>query len=236
MQSFFYHFQFFPPVRPLLKIFPQRRIQPELLDHAPADVALKNLADLVQINQRFGGHSTIRKTLDLVVKRHERFTLLDIGAASGDSARVIQKYYTAASVTSLDNNLVNLSAAGQPKLIADAFALPFKLGSFDFVFSSLFLHHFTDDQVTRLLAGFHAVARRALVVCDLERHIAPYLFLPATQRLFRWGKITVHDGVISVRAAFRPGELLGLSKKAGIQNAEVHVHRPAFRIGLVARK
>jgi SAM-dependent methyltransferase len=236
MQSFFYHFQFFPPVSPILKIFPQRRIEPELLDHAPADVALKNLADLVRINQRFGGHSSIRKTLDLVVKRHESFTLLDIGAASGDSARLIQKYYTAASVTSLDNNLVNLSGAGHPKLIADAFALPFKPGSFDFVFSSLFLHHFTDDQVIRLLASFHAVARRALVICDLERHIAPYLFLPATRRLFGWGDITVHDGVISVRAAFRPGELLGLGKKAGIENAEVHIYRPAFRIGLVARK
>src|ERR1700744_6039007 len=35
-----------PPVRPRLKIFPQRRIQPELLDHAPADAALENLADL----------------------------------------------------------------------------------------------------------------------------------------------------------------------------------------------
>jgi SAM-dependent methyltransferase len=223
-------------VRSILRIFPQRNIQPELLDHAPPEVALKNLADLVRINQRFGGHSTIRKTLGLVAGRHERFTVLDIGAASGDSARVIQKYYTAASVTSLDNNIVNLSRAGQPKLIADAFALPFSPGSFDFVFSSLFLHHFTDEQVTKLLGAFHKVARRALVVCDLERHIAPYLFLQATQPLFGWDKITVHDGMISVRAAFRRNELLRLSKNAGITNAEVRVHRPAFRLALVAKK
>jgi hypothetical protein len=70
----------------------------------------------------------------------------------------------------------------------------------------------------------------------LERHIAPYLFLQATQPLFGWGKITVHDGKISVRAAFRAGELVRLSENAGIGNAEVQVHRPAFRISLIARK
>ena len=223
-------------MRSILKIFPQRRIEPELLDHAPPAEALRNLADLVRINQRFGGHSTIRKTLGLVAQPKDRFTVLDIGAASGDSARVIQKYYTGASVTSLDNNLVNLSRANQPKLIADAFALPFKPGSFDFVFSSLFLHHFTNEQVTGLLADFYRIARRALVICDLERHIAPYLFLQATQPIFGWGKITVHDGLISVRAAFQRKELLHLCENAGIRNAEVRVHRPAFRLALVARK
>jgi SAM-dependent methyltransferase len=223
-------------VTSLLKIFPQRLIEPELLDHAPAEEASKNLADLVRINRLFGGHSTIRKTLDRVVQRDEKFTLLDVGAASGDTARLLQKYYPAASVTSLDYNPVNLRIAGRPKLVADAFALPFKPGSFDFVFTSLFLHHFTDEQVTRLLASFYAIARRALVVCDLERRVAPYVFLPATRPFFRWGKITVHDGMISVLAAFRRDELLRLAKNAGIANAKVHVHRPAFRVALIARK
>jgi hypothetical protein len=104
------------------------------------------------------------------------------------------------------------------------------------VLSSLFLHHFQDQQVVDLLRGFHAVARRGLLICDLERHIVPYLFLPATKRLFNWGKITVHDGVISVRASFRPSELLLLAQRAGIENAEVRVHRPAFRLSVVAKK
>jgi 2-polyprenyl-3-methyl-5-hydroxy-6-metoxy-1,4-benzoquinol methylase len=220
----------------MLKFFPQRRIQPELLEHAPPELALENLADLVRINRRFGGHSTIRKTLDLVARRDEGFTLLDIGAASGDSAQMIQKYYTAASVTSLDCNPVNISTAAQPKLIADAFALPFRPRSFDFVLASLFLHHFSDNQVIQLLASFYAIARRALLICDLERHIVPYLFFPVTQPVFRWGKISMHDGLISIRAAFKSSELLRLSANAGIKNAEVHVHRPAFRVALIARK
>ncbi len=217
-------------------LFSKRFIEPELLDHLPAEEARPNLADLVRINRRFGGHSVIRKTLGRVAEPNDEFTVLDVGAASGDTARFIAELYPRASVTSLDYNFVNLEAAPRPKVIANAFDLPFRAGSFDYVMSSLFLHHFTDEQVVALLHDFYGIARRALLVCDLERHVVPYWFLPATKRLFGWKKITVHDGRISVRAAFRMRELLALSKQAGIEKAEGAVHRPAFRIALVARK
>jgi len=131
---------------------------------------------------------------------------------------------------------VNLSAAPKPKLLADAFRLPFPDRSFDFVLCSLFLHHFDDSQVVDLLRGMYDVARRAILVCDLERHVLPYLFLPATRPLFRWQRITLHDGPISVRAAFRERELAGLAKKAGIAEIRTRTNRPAFRVTLVGRK
>lgn len=217
-------------------MFSKRLIQPELLDHLPPEEARPNLVDLTRINRSFGGHSVIRKTLARVVNGNDRFTLLDIGAASGDTAVLIRQLYPGASVTSLDYNSVNLEAAPRPKVIANAFELPLRDGSFDYVLNSLFLHHFTDEQVVQLLRSFYSIARRALLVIDLERHIVPYYFLPATKRLLGWKKITVHDGRISVRAAFRAGELRQLATDAGIANATVEVYRPAFRIALVAGK
>jgi 2-polyprenyl-3-methyl-5-hydroxy-6-metoxy-1,4-benzoquinol methylase len=121
-------------------------------------------------------------------------------------------------------------------VLGDAFALPFRPASFDYVMCSLFLHHFTDEQVVRLLRSFYALARRALFLSDLERSIFPYYFLPITRLIYKWHWITVHDGMISVRAAFRKRELSSLAKKAGIPDPEVRVHRPAFRIELIARK
>jgi SAM-dependent methyltransferase len=217
-------------------VFAKRLIKPELLDHAPPDEARPNLAELVRINRDFGGHATIRKVLAGVVPHDERFTLLDIGAASGDTAHLVHRLYPRASVINLDHSPVNLEAAPPPKVIADAFALPVPPGSFDFVLCSLFLHHFTNEQVVHLLQNFYRVARRALLVCDLERHIISYCFLPITKWFFGWQRITLHDGPASVRAAFRSHELLELSKKAGLRHARVSVHRPAFRLSLIATK
>lgn len=217
-------------------MFAQRLIEPEVLDHVPPEVARPNLADLVRINQRFGGHSVLRKALESVAETSGTFSLLDVGAASGDSARFINGLYPDAAVTCLDYNATNLERAPLPKLIADAFALPFSDRSFDIVLCSLFLHHFENTEAVELLRGFYAVARRALVVCDLERHVLPYLFLPATKTLFRWNAITVSDGLKSVRAAFRAGELKDVALAAGITKPAVRVYRPAFRLSLVAKR
>jgi len=217
-------------------LFRKRIIEPELLDHLPPEEARQNLADLVRINHDFGGHSVLRKTLAHVARENNAFTLLDVGAASGDAAQVIRNLYPAASVTSLDLHPVNLEAAPHPKLIADAFELPFGKQSFDFVLASLFLHHFSDRQVTDLLRSFYDLARRALLVCDLERHILPYWFLPLTKRLLGWNRVTVHDGRISVRAGFRAEELRKLANQAGIERVEVETHRPAFRLSLICEK
>jgi 2-polyprenyl-3-methyl-5-hydroxy-6-metoxy-1,4-benzoquinol methylase len=213
-----------------------RLIEPELLDHASPEDARGNLADIIRLNQRFGGHGVIRKMLAAVVTPSERFTVLDIGAASGDTARVITSSFPRARVFSLDLNAVNLANAPTPKLLGDAFQLPFRERTFDFVFASLFLHHFTNEQVVRLLATFYQLSNRALLICDLERHVLSYWFLPATQPLLRWHPITLHDGPVSVRAAFTAQELRRLADQAGINTCQVEAHRPAFRLSLIARK
>lgn len=217
-------------------MFSKRLIKPELLDHAEPAEALSNLADLVRINRSFGGHSVLRKMLAGAVPRETPFTLLDVGAASGDTARIIQKLYPLARVASVDRNETNLSAAPRPKVLGDAFRLPFRDNSFDFVYSSLFLHHFPDDEVVTLLASFYRLARRAVLVNDLERRLIPYCFLPVTKYVFGWQRITLHDGPVSVRAAFRAAELAALSRHAGMKHVQVKVHRPAFRISVVAKK
>ncbi len=217
-------------------MFAQRLIKPEKLDHAPPEEARLNLADLIRINERFGGHSVILRTVRRVAQPEDAFSLLDIGAASGDTAKVIRDAFPLSRTLSFDRSLVNLGAAPQPKVIGDAFQLPFAPHSFDYVLCSLFLHHFEDDRVVELLQSFYSIARKALLVCDLERNILPYLFLPTTKFLFGWQPITLHDGPISVRASFTQKELRTLAVRAGVSDSEITVHRPAFRISLVARK
>ena len=211
-----------------------RIIKPEILDTVSPDEARPSLADLVRINHHFGGHSLLRSMLSELVQPEERFTLLDVGAASGDMAASVLRSYPRASVTSADYLESHLAAAAPPRVAADAFRLPFRDAGFDFVFSSLFLHHFPDDQVVALLTGFRKVARRAVLMIDLERHPVPYYFLPATRWLFGWHPITLNDAPISVEAGFRKAELENLARAAGFAQPRVRVHRPAFRLSLLA--
>lgn len=190
----------------------------------------------MRLNRHFGGQSTLRSLLGRAVRSGEAFTVLDVGAASGDTATYIRTQFPQATVTSLDRNSTNLERASQPKLVGDAFALPFGPDSFDFVLSSLFLHHFSNEQIVELLRSFHVVARRAVLVSDLERHILPWLFLRTSKPVFGWNYVTVHDGLISVRAALRKPELHRLALQAGIQSPDVLAHRPAFRLSLVGKK
>lgn len=210
-----------------------RVLMPEILDTLPAEQARASLADLVRINRRWGGHSTLRHLLERVAPQEGRFSLLDVGAASGDMAERIREWYPRARVTLLDYLASHLRAGRGDRVAADAFRLPFRPGSFDFVFCSLFLHHFTDGQVVELLRGFGETARRAVLVIDLERHPVPYYFMAWSRPLLGWDPVTVNDGTISVEAAFKRVELEELGRRAGLRNVRARVWRPAFRIGLV---
>lgn len=205
----------------------KRVIEPELLDHASDADVQANLADLRRINRWFGGESALRYAL----KGYERASILDVGAASGEVARLLPN----ALVVSLDWQIRNLREAPKPVVVANAFQLPFAGGTFDVAACALFLHHFENPQIVELLREFARVAPRIAVV-DLERHVLAERFLPLTRPLFGWKNVTLHDGPVSVRAAFKPAELAELATQAGLANVVVRRHIPWFRISLVATR
>jgi hypothetical protein len=137
---------------------------------------------------------------------------------------------------SIDAQERHLREARGARVVGDGFRLPVGDQRVDVVMCSLFLHHFPNEEVTVLLRNMQRVARRAVVVVDLERNIMARAFLPATRWLFRWHPVTVHDGPVSVQAGFLPNELLALAESAGLHNAAVRRHVPWFRLSLVWEK
>lgn len=210
-----------------------RVLKPELLDSAGRELRDLNLQDIVRINRWCGGHRVLLRVLRGLVSSRERFSVLDVGAASGDMGQCIGEVFPNARVLLTDYRLAHLRNTALPRVAADAFRLPFLPGAFDFVICSSVLHHFPDGQVVDLIRKTRSFARRALIILDLERHPIPYYFLPSTRRVFGWSTLTLHDGPISVAAGFRAEELASLTHAAGAGAVTVRKHRPWFRLSAV---
>ncbi len=210
-----------------------RSLEAEWLDDAPFPAAQRNLQDLARINRWFGGHRALLEVFRTLAHPYDHFTVLDVGAASGDMGQCLRARYRNAVVVSLDHHLSHLRCAPGPRVAAEATAPPFDERSFDFVLCSQFLHHFSDRAAADLVKDLLRLSKRALVIFDLERHPIPYRFLPWTRRLFGWSDMTVHDGSVSVAAAFTAPELLAIAGQARAERTRVQRHWPWFRISVV---
>jgi SAM-dependent methyltransferase len=210
-----------------------RALERELLECAGPQSADRNLRDIARINRWFGGHDALLRILRGFVSPDERFSLLDVGAGSGDMGRCITRHFRNAKVVSLDHREFHLRDAASPRVVADALQLPFSKQAFDFVLCSSVLHHFPDFEVVKMIASLRHFAQRALLLLDLERHPLAHRFLPITRRIFGWSPLTLHDGPVSVAAAFRLEELLSLAAAAGATAVVGRKHRPWFRLSVI---
>ncbi len=209
----------------------KRKVADELFQNYSGTDAPLILKDLEKINRLLGGFQATRSAFRRL-QPPQRFTVVDVGAASSGNNQAIRVGWPGASVISLDILHAHLKLTEGARIVADAFSLPFRPQSVDYVYSSLFLHHFTDDQIIALLNGFAKIARRGVVMVDIERNSLARMFLPATQWLFGWHPVTIHDGKLSVSAGFSPIELRGLAARAGLAGAQVRRHTPWFRLSL----
>jgi SAM-dependent methyltransferase len=193
-------------------------------------VPLAGMAEALQeldgINAWLGGHSTslslLRHRLPMTRPPGGRpVRLLDVGAGGGGTANYLSHWAQDAGIdleiTLLDIHpaVCRVAAAAvrdEARLHVvrgDAFRLPFADGEFDFAHSALFLHHFPQADVVRLLAEMRRVASAGVVINDLHRHRVAYHSIRLIARLFIRSPIVRHDAPLSVRRGFRSGDLDG---------------------------
>jgi ubiquinone/menaquinone biosynthesis C-methylase UbiE len=228
---------------------PARIYEEELLDAGEGtdEDVRKNLLDLRRINRLLGGTRVVLDALSAIVdgSRVERLSLLDVGTGSADIPADVHRWCKAHRiepfVAALDLSERNLritrsylsSDAELSFVRADALNLPFAARSFDYVTASLFLHHFCDEDVVRLIADFARVARRAVIVNDLVRNLVPYYFSRVTGPFLATSFLTRNDGPVSVLRGFTANELAGLARRAGVTRFRVKRMFP-YRLSLVA--
>ena len=89
----------------------------------------------------------------------------------------------------------------------------------DLTISAMTLHHLEPDAGVRYLAEMDRAARAGFVVNDLVRsRVAPGLVWLITRFITR-GAISRHDGPLSVKRSYTPGEVSGLCEQAGLRTS-----------------
>ncbi|HEX2942841.1 MAG TPA: methyltransferase domain-containing protein [Rhodopila sp.] len=164
------------------------------------------------------------------------FSVLDVACGHGDALRAIRRRYPDASLTGVDLNPWATQAARAASTDAnitfvngDAFAYA-PAAEVDFIISSQFTHHLTDDQVVAFLIWLHTHARRGWFISDLHRHAIPYYCFPLLARTARWHRFVREDGRISITRAFIRAEWEALLDRAGLTGqATISWHLP-FRL------
>ncbi|MBD0327108.1 MAG: methyltransferase domain-containing protein, partial [Pyrinomonadaceae bacterium] len=193
------------------------------------------MVELRRVNRYLGDTSALKRSLLPEIERAglREFSVLDVGAGSGELLRVVAKWARAtqrrAQLVGLELNarsaLAILEESRETSEISsvrgDALRLPFKDNSFDYAMCSLFTHHFKDDGVVRILRELSRVAGRSIFVIDLHRHPFAYYLFTTVGRLFLHNRLIREDGALSILRSFRPVELRQLAQEAQLANARV---------------
>lgn len=88
-----------------------------------------------------------------------------------------------------------------------------RLGPFDYSFSNHLLHHLSDAETVELLRSVQNTTRRLWVMSDIRRsRVAYYAFSVFAFLLFGKG-MSYHDGRVSIRRSFTPGELAAIAHR-----------------------
>jgi len=231
-------------------ILAQRSTQPELMDTACTDFEdyRRCLRDLSRVNAATLTHRPMlawlrRRTGGPGAAAGPAFSLLDIACGHGDALRRIRRQHPAARLEGIDLNPWSTRAAREATDPAanivfhtgDAFAFTPDT-PFDFIISSQFTHHLTDEQVVSFLRWLPAHATHGWFIGDLHRHPVSYYGFPLLARLAGWHRFVRQDGQVSIARAFVRAEWHTLLQQAGITDAQATVTwRLPFRLCVATR-
>ena len=202
-----------------------RRVEPELLDSLPADDsrAIGSRKDLRRINRIMGTCGLIARALDPLMQASESPRIVELGAGDGSLmlriAKLRARRWPKAQVGLLDlqpvvraETLTGFNEVGWDARIvrADVFDWFARDDASEgaIVVANLFVHHFDGDGLRALLTGIASRAS-AFVCCEPRRNRFAY---GGSAMLWALGcnRVTVHDGMFSVRAGFNGNELSAL--------------------------
>lgn len=219
-------------------MFFARSLQKEMMDDESiqGETLEQILRELSLVHRWLGGRSVTLEGIKNLTRNYlasKTLTILDIGTGGGDIVNAIPPEFTNVKITALDFNPAACQYASRqhPSLTVvegSVLALPFQPQSFDIVHASLFLHHFTEDEIIHIVQSAFSIARHGIIINDLRRSVFAYLGIAILTRFFSRSWMVKHDAPLSVRKGFTKYELQALCGSLSPVSIKIY-RRWAFR-------
>ena len=175
------------------------------------------LRDLARVNTVTMTHRPMLAWLARETAGLPSFSLLDVACGHGDALRRIHRWADATRDRSAArwHGSQSMGDAGGTRGDGPTARSPIATATcsrstrrrnFDFIISSQFTHHLTDEQIVLFITWMEAHARRGWFIGDLHRHWLPYYGFGVLAWLARWHHFVLSDGRISIARAFVPEE------------------------------
>lgn len=199
----------------------------------------RNMEELEQINKWLGGHAITIAGLKKLVKDKKQLSICEIGCGGGDNLAAIaswcRKKGISVTLTGIDINPFCIHTAMEkwkkdPSLasftpinfITSDYKLVQPGERFDIIFSSLFCHHFSREELVIQLQWMQKQARMGFFINDLHRHPIAYHSIKILTKLFSRSYLVKNDAPLSVKRSFVKSDWLLLLEEVGIDTFSVH--------------
>jgi SAM-dependent methyltransferase len=211
-----------------------RSYKKELLDNDDipfADIR-QNMKELNAVNTYLGGHKiTISGIKKLIPQQTagKPIVICEIGCGGGDNLNAIEKYCSKININvsfigiDIKSECISFAKQQYPGLDAEWITSDYKLVNFsenkpDIIFSSLFCHHFTEEELRPMLLWMKTNASYGFFINDLHRHLVAYYSIKWITQLFSKSYLVKNDAPLSVARGFIKNEWMNIFKSAGINN------------------
>ena len=212
----------------------QRSYQKELMDadDVPFDAMAQTLRELNTINTLLGGHAiTLQGVKQLIKDKATSITVCEIGCGGGDNLFTIKKFCDknniSANFIGIDMNAECITFAKQqyPQLncewiCSDYAKVDLQNKKPDIIFSSLFCHHFTNEQLVQMLQWLK-INSDSFFINDLQRHWLAYYLIKYLTRFFSKSYLVKNDACLSVARSFTKKDWQLIFNTAGINDYSI---------------
>jgi 2-polyprenyl-3-methyl-5-hydroxy-6-metoxy-1,4-benzoquinol methylase len=201
----------------------------ELLDEddIPFEHIKKNMQELETINTLLGGHSITLKGLKKLIGERKQIKICEVGSGGGDNIKALNKWCRANHIdasfsgidikeTCIDYARENLAGMDNVNWICSDYKDVRFVNKPDIIFSSLFCHHFTDDELVEIINWKNNNSKIGFFINDLHRNTIAYHSIKLITGLFSSSYLVKNDAPLSVQRGFSKHDWLSIFKKAGL--------------------